>query len=313
MNAEDFGEIGYYFEQTLKLIIYSYTQIKHDKLHSPYSRKTIHQTIKEEQKSEKAHNEIEDFLRNDMVDEYLEKLQFDFNLDSFNFIPGAEESRRNVPIGKLDIKVLHHPATALDDRYYFIFECKRLNKFGGQQDEYIHNGMCRFISRKYYAASEMTLAGMIGFIEVDLEKHKKGLESIDRIVTLLNTKINKLKGFKLTEACFQTLKKAEVPETILSSLQSLQDQEFCPKEFLDIVKDKIGKEQTAKCKKVILKSVETFKNTLHSLQPYQLHDEQFQEITNFNHSYVSRHIRSDDHAEIDIHHLLLDYYDILLP
>jgi len=79
------------------------------------------------------------------------------------------------------------------------------------------------------------------------------------------------------------------------------------------VKDKIGKEQTAKYKKVILKSVKKFKNTIHSLQPYQLHDEQFQEMTNFDHSYVSRHIRSDDHAEIDIHHLLLDYYDILLP
>lgn len=75
----------------------------------------------------------------------------------------------------------------------------------------------------------MSLCGMIGFIEVNLEKHKKGLESIKNIVKLLNTKIDKLKGLKLTEACFQTLKKAEVPETVLSSLQCLQDSRILPK------------------------------------------------------------------------------------
>lgn len=151
---------------------------------------------------------------------------------------------------------------------------------------------------------------MIGFVEVNCEKQKA---PITKIVDLINAKLAMLSCFKITENSFQVLKKAEIPETILSSLQCLQDREFCPKEFQDIVKEKIGKEQAAKHKEVILKSVETFPNTLHSFQPYPLHDEQFEEITNFEHSYVSRHIRSDDHAEIAIHHLLLGYYDILIP
>jgi hypothetical protein len=314
MNAEDFGEIGYYFEQTLKLIIYGYTQVKRDKLHVPYLRKSIHQTIKEEQKSHKAHNEIEDYLRNDLVKRYMKPLQHrhKFGLTYFSIQPGSEESKRNVKKGIVDIRIENTSATCLDGTH-FIFECKRLNKYQNEQNEYIEHGMCRFITRQYHAESEMSLCGMIAFIEVDLEKHKQGVESIDKIVKLLNTKIGNLNGVKLTEACFRTLKKAEVSETVLSSLQCLQDQEFCPKEFLDTVKEKIGKEQAVKHKETILKSVKKFKNTLHSLQPYPLHDEQFQDITNFDHSYVSRHIRSGDHAEIAIHHLLLDYYNILVP
>ena len=201
MNAEKFGEIGYYFEQTLKLIIYGYTQIKHDKLHTPYSRQIIHQTIKEEQQSQKAHNEIEDYLRNDLVKTYMKPFQQrqKFGLTYFSIQPGSEESKRHVKKGIVDIRVENTSATSLDGTH-FIFECKRLNKYQHEQDEYIEHGMCRFITRQYHAESEMSLCGMIGFIEVDLEKHKKGLEPIDKIVTLLNTRIDKLNGMKLTAA-----------------------------------------------------------------------------------------------------------------
>ncbi len=247
MNADVFVQnTGYYFEQTLKLIIYSYEQIKKEKSKVPYSRKKIHKAVKKIQRSDKAKNPIEDFLRNDMVNHYLKDLRHQFDLTIFSIQPGLEVSKQNVNIGVVDIRFECTSATSLDGTA-FIFECKRLSKYSQYLNGYINEGMMRFVNRQYYAESEVTIAGMIAFVEVDTDKHPKGLLSLDRLALLLG---NEIKSNKKT-----------------------------------------------------LKTREEFSN-------YPLSDENFKEIANFAFSYKSKHKRKGNNV-IDIHHILLDYYDIL--
>ena len=44
---------------------------------------------------------------------------------------------------------------------------------------------------------------------------------------------------------------------------------------------------------------------------FPLTHNEYQEVTSFRYSYRSKHIRDEDNLEISIHHLLLDYNDIL--
>jgi hypothetical protein len=250
MNAEVFEEIGYYFKQSLNLIVYAYKQIEKDKSEHPYSRLFIHKTISRVRQTNKSQNEIEDYLRNDMVNKYLKRLKKLFNLEYFSIQAGVEESKQNVKIGIVDIKFEYTSATSMDGTA-FIFECKRLNKYAESQNAYIKDGMMRFISGQYYPESGMSIAGMIAFVEVDLEKKPNGYLPIDQVADLLKKKID--------------------------------------------------------TQKRTLKIVLTF-----SL--FKLTHKKYHEISNFKYSYLSKHIRDDDedNRNISIHHLLLDYYDILV-
>jgi len=98
MNAEKFEAIGYYFEQSLKLIVFAYEQIKRDKFQKPYSRRSIHESILRVRQNSKSHNEIEDHLRTDMVSGYLKKSRHLFNLGDFSIQSGVEEFKKNVKI-----------------------------------------------------------------------------------------------------------------------------------------------------------------------------------------------------------------------
>jgi hypothetical protein len=126
MNAENFEEIGYYFKQCLNLIVYAYEQIKKDKSAHPYSRHLIHETILGVRQSRSSHIEIEDYLKYDMVNNYLKGLKKLFNLDYFSIQAGVEESKQNVKIGIVDIKFELISAVNLEGTY-FVFECKRIN------------------------------------------------------------------------------------------------------------------------------------------------------------------------------------------
>jgi hypothetical protein len=128
MNVEVFKKTGNYFNQSLNLIVYAYEQIKKDKLDRPYSRCSIYETISEVRKSNKSHNEIEDFLRNDMVDNYLKRLRHLFKLDLFSIQSGVEEFKKNVRIGIVDIKFELISDCNMDGTS-FVFECKRINKY----------------------------------------------------------------------------------------------------------------------------------------------------------------------------------------
>jgi hypothetical protein len=248
MNVKEFEDIGYYFEQSLKLIVFAYEQIKRDKFQKPYSRRSIHNTTLKERKSSKSHNEIEDHLRADMVRGYLKKSRRLFNLGDFSIQSGVEEFKKNVKTGIVDIKFELISANTWDGTY-FIFECKRLNKYSNSLKSYIEEGMMRFIGKRYYPETSMNLAGMIAFVEVNLEIKPDGYLVIEQVAKLLQQKII---------------------------------------EYQDALKTQIH------------------------LHPYRLTDKKYLEISNFKYSYLSKHIRSEDNREISIHHLLLDYYDILV-
>lgn len=248
MDATVFQYIDYYFNQSLKLIVYAYEQIKKDKTDRPYSRCSIHETISKARESSKSHNEIENFLRSDMVDKYLKRLRHLFNLDCFSIQKGVEESNQNVKIGEVDIKFELTSAAILDGTY-FVFECKRINKYAESLDAYIKAGMMRFIRSQYYAESRMALAGMIAFVEVDLKKDPGGYLPVDQVAKRLQQKIN-------------------------------------------------GQNDTLK--------------TTGKFSPFKLTHKKYSEVSNFKYSYLSKHIRGKDNKEISIHHLLLDYYDILV-
>ena len=53
-------------------------------------------------------------------------------------------------------------------------------------------------------------------------------------------------------------------------------------------------------------------NLSQNIQYFQLHHDNNEDIINFKHSYISKH-KCNDQTKIDIHHLIFDYYNILLP
>ena len=219
---------------------------KNDKKIKPYSRKEIHKIIKEIKGSKIAHNEIEDYLRNDLVHN-LEKFKRKFNLNFFLIQAGVEKLKQNVTVGIVDIQFSYSSATALE-RPIYIFECKRLNKYSQYLNGYIKEGMNRFITRKYDTGDDIPYAGMIAFIEVDLNKKSNGFKDINGIV-------------------------------------------------LDI--------------KNLIKSDKTL-NLLGEFAEYPLYDYHYKEISTFEYSYLSKHKCQGDNVVINIHHLFLDYYDILI-
>ncbi len=249
IDTTAFEETSEYFENSLKLIVYAYEQIKKDKAKEPYSREKIHDTIRTERNSEKSLKEFEDYLRNDMVTHYLTLHQRKFSLKHCSIQPGRDMLRNNVSIGRIDIYFEPYCNNSAE-RVYYAFECKRLNKYSQSIAGYIEEGMMCFVRRQYYAESNITLAGMIAFVEVDREKHKQGYLPVDKLAEVLGNKI---------------------------------------------------KEEKERLK------------TTQELASYSLDDENYPEVSRFRYSYLSKHIRDGDGAEISIHHLLLDYYDILVP
>lgn len=250
MDAAIFAEKGYYFNQTLKLIVFCYQKLKEDRLKEPYSIDAIGKKAKTVRQSTKEHKEVEDYLRNDLVKHYLQKHRQVFSLGQFSIQPGSEEIVENIKIGIVDIRFACISAGELLDSTDFIFECKRLNHSAKYIHAYIDEGMNRFIRKQYYGESNMTKAGMIAFIETDYKKKRKEFLPIDAIVDKLKI------------------------------------------------------------------AIETAKDQLKSTAPfliYPLTDDTIKEITHFKTSYLSTHLRDKDNADFSIHHLLLDYRDILQP
>lgn len=189
MNAIEFitatdGK-SFYIESFLKSIIYGY-----DKLISSsktYSRSKIHETIKRVQKSDKAHNEIEDYLCTDLINNYVKPNLGLFGLENLQVNVGVRETKENVTVGHLDVK-FQVPSLSNDD--YYAFEAKRLDKNSGKQKYYINHGIARFTKRIYYPETNTIVAGMIGFVEIDFTKTPKGRVAIDEIKDSVNSLIN---------------------------------------------------------------------------------------------------------------------------
>jgi hypothetical protein len=169
--SHNFSEHDSTFNSCLHLIIYGYSLLEQCK---KYSRKDIKELTSSIRNKETKKVELEDFLRNDLVENFIEPNRALFGLNNFLFISGAEEFSDNIKTGILDIKVV---SPLWNGNTYFIFECKRLNKT--ILDNYVVEGVSRFTKGgKYYPKFQNSVAGMISFLEhVDVKHEIKSSDS----------------------------------------------------------------------------------------------------------------------------------------
>lgn len=184
----------YYMEAFLKSIVYGYNCLVKSKV--TYSRSEIHEIIKKVQKSDKAHNEIEDFLCTDLVSKYIKPNLGIFGLEGIVVDNGVRETKSNVTVGHLDIKF---QVPSLGDNYYYAFEAKRLDKNLTKQRYYLNGGIQRFTKRIYYPETNIVVAGMLGFVEIDFTKTKDGRVTLDKIKNSLNILIDEHKDIVTTQ------------------------------------------------------------------------------------------------------------------
>lgn len=212
----------YYMDSFLKSIIYGYQALVDSKY--VYSRSGIHKTIKSIQKSNDAHNEIEDYLCTDLVTKYIKPNLGLFGLQNIVVDNGVRESKDNVTTGHLDIKF---QVPSLSENHYYAFEAKRLDKSLQRKRYYLEGGIQRFTDRVYYPETTTVLAGMIGFVEVKLTKCKKSgqmLESKNSRVPLDDIKdnLNKLIGDQQNFITTQSLISYPIDDVNYSFIRDFQ-------------------------------------------------------------------------------------------
>jgi hypothetical protein len=178
----------YYIESFLKTIIYGYYELVAS--NATYSRDEIHKKVKKIQGSEDAHNEIEDFLCTDLVTRYVKPNLRLFGLENLVVDNGVRETKENVTVGHLDIKF---QVPSLSNNHYYAFEAKRLDKNSTKQKYYITGGIERFTKRTYYPETDTVVAGMVGFVEIDFVKSKKGRVELSVIKDSINKLIESYK------------------------------------------------------------------------------------------------------------------------
>nr|BFF38207.1 hypothetical protein BACY1_00120 [Tenacibaculum mesophilum] len=171
MNADCFvySQEPYYQTKIFSLLDYSYSELKKEKEKNKYSRQEILKKHVEFKGKEGAKTklELEDYLRNDLLKNYININKSKFELDYFYFVPGVDEIKDGVTIGSLDIKVLLPTNNSLSDDEYFAIECKRINKLAKTKNYYIDHGVERFLSRKYYPETNSKVAIMLSFMECE--------------------------------------------------------------------------------------------------------------------------------------------------
>ena len=204
----------YYIESFLKSIIYGYQSLTASKLQ--YSRKTIHELIKNISKSDKAYNELEDYLCTELVNKHVKPNLHLFGLENFTVNVGVRETKESVTVGHLDIK-FEVPSLGLT-RYY-AFEAKRIDKNLKKQKYYLSGGIKRFTNHKYYPETNTTVAGMLGFIEIESSRMGSRIEA-DKIKDALNSLIAKSAEILTVQPLIAIeLKDAKYPE--ISSFKSV--------------------------------------------------------------------------------------------
>lgn len=193
MNAAvfQFTEESYYITQIINLIGYSYNELSLNKASKPYNR----DELRTEFYKAKGHVgnrtklELEDYLRNDLVENYIKKNKHNFKLSSINFACGVDEIEDNISIGSLDIRVSFPTESYLENEPYLAFECKRIDRSMKKKKYYIDHGINRFIKRKYYPTTDYMIAGIICFMESENEKHHQfALEIVSDVNDVLMSK-----------------------------------------------------------------------------------------------------------------------------
>ena len=191
--TKNFGDHDSTFDSCMQVIVNGYSILEKT---AKYSRGQILTTIGAVRGKKAKKVELEDYLRNDLVEKYINPYRIDFLLDNFMFISGAEEFENNIKTGILDIKVC---SPTLDGTVYYVFECKRMNKT--IENNYITEGVARFISGQYYPHSDVAIAGLISFLETDSETNKIAIN------TSFNTYSNLFKKYETSLEIIKPLKK----------------------------------------------------------------------------------------------------------
>ncbi|WP_421921157.1 hypothetical protein [Marinifilum sp.] len=174
----NFNEYDSKFDSCINAIIYGYKLLEKDQ---SYSREEIKNTATKVRGKVAKSVELEDFLRNDLIVNYIEPYRSFFDLKHYLFQSGVEEFSSNIKTGILDIKVC---SPLLNGDAYFIFECKRFNK--KIADKYITEGVLRFINEQYYPETNTPVAGMISFLESSDDRNEiSASNSYDAIQYLL--------------------------------------------------------------------------------------------------------------------------------
>jgi len=177
MNADCFTytDEPYYQENMFNLLGFAQSEIKKTRSKEKFSRAEI--LAKHKSKKGKAGSktklELEDYLRNDLVQNYLTIYKTKFNLDHLYFIPGADEINDGVTTGSLDIKVIFPNKSLLSGEEYLAIECKRINKLLDKKRYYIDEGVNRFITRQYYPEADTKVAWMLSFMECEKDSQKQ--------------------------------------------------------------------------------------------------------------------------------------------
>lgn len=180
--SSNFVEHDSTFFSCINLIIYGHSLLEKVEKYSRTDILNLTSTIRGKA-AKKV--ELEDYLRNDLITKYIEPNRNLFGLDFFQFHSGVEEFNKNIKTGILDIKV---SSPLWNGETYFIFECKRLSK--ELLSEYLDNGVNRFVTNQYYPHSQVSLAGMISFLESNDSKHTINYTSS---FTILNNILKKNK------------------------------------------------------------------------------------------------------------------------
>lgn len=152
------------FDSCINIIVHGYSLLEKKET---YSRKNILGVATKVRGRKAKRVELEDFLRNDLITKYINPHRSIFGLDWYLFHSGVEEFEKNIKTGILDIKVC---SPQMDGTVYYVFECKRMNK--SIEDNYVTEGIIRFIENQYYPESTTSVAGMISFLESEHPANK---------------------------------------------------------------------------------------------------------------------------------------------
>lgn len=133
-------------------------------------------------------NNDENSIRDYMLHNYLKKQWFKEKHEITNYLFDPELPENT---GRVDIRIM--PVNPLiNDEAYYVIECKRLNTKNqngktGLNAEYVSEGICRFVSKKY--STYYKTNGMIGFVVESIDIHKN-VTSINTLLTASFTQAN---------------------------------------------------------------------------------------------------------------------------
>ena len=185
------------FEDIIDFVFVSLEQMKSDLV-------LQHKKLKNKEEEIRTHL-LEQYLNNT---EFKKKEKFDELYLIFNAeVAEGYNKEQEKYIGKVDIKVISFNTIMSGNKDYYIIECKRLDGSNRLNEEFVTEGICRFVLNKPKYSSFNQRNIMLGFIvkNIDVEKNaykindiqnkneniQKGKKNIIYIKININVRINK--------------------------------------------------------------------------------------------------------------------------